>query len=106
MTLSKPVNGERRGRIWQIEITTLDVHGEPFLAIAVDRYSRLAVASAAFEAPGDIQAMLEKACADSGCPDEAWIDHGFKFSSAAIEEWGTQHSVAIVWTSLSREHGD
>jgi hypothetical protein len=100
-----PGGTKRRGRIWQIEITTLDVPGEPFLAIAVDPYSRLAVASAGFEAPGDIRAMLERACADSGCPDEVWIDHGFKFSSAAIEEWGTQHSVAIVWTSLGREHG-
>jgi hypothetical protein len=85
-------------RIWQIEITTLDLHDEPFLAIVVDRSSRLLVASAALIVSDDIRTILEKASGDLGYPDEVWIDQGFRFSSAAVEEWGMQHSIAVVWT--------
>ena len=84
-------------RIWKIEITALDVIGEPFCAIAVDMKTRLIVATKVFENAGDIVAMLDEACTRSGFPDEIWVDSGFKFSSSSIEEWGTQRAVEVVW---------
>jgi hypothetical protein len=93
------VAGEARREhcIWKIEITALDLIESPFFAFAVDMRTRLIVASAVFQNPGDIVAMLDEACTLSGCPDEIWIDKVFNFSSSSVKEWGAQRTVEVVW---------
>jgi hypothetical protein len=66
--------------------------------IVIDIYTRLVCACTVTRGSvGDVAATLNDVCELSEYPEALWIDRGFKFTSTALDEWGVQHNVAIVY---------